>query len=154
MRNDRIDFLDDSDTGVWQVTTEVSILVIDLDQGRLIRYPGTAADTHLTDDDGLVVNHLPDDNEWVPLVLLAQCRVGAPLMAFTGSEESGHYWRVSTRVHSITRVAARHRSDGEPEATRPGQPATAEPGSPSPTTPTAARNTAPDGETGPTPCSS
>jgi hypothetical protein len=104
--------LDDSDTGVWEVTTETSTYLVDLENGRMIRYPG-AADTHIADDGVTVgVNDLIDDTDWVPLILLAQCQVGASLIAFTGTgeEQAGEndgIWHTSTLIKAIRRIDQR-----------------------------------------------
>jgi hypothetical protein len=100
-----MDKIDDSDPGTWQITTETSIYVLDLDRGRVIRHPGAAADAHRADDGAFVfVAHLPNDAHWVPLILLFQCEIGAPLVLLTGETDDHPYWRVSTLVTAIRRL--------------------------------------------------
>jgi hypothetical protein len=111
--------LDDSDTGGWEVFTETSTYLVDLEKGRMIRYPGAAADPHVADGGVIVgVNDLVDDTAWVPLILLAQCQVGASLIAFTGTGdeqagESDGIWRTSTLITAIRRVDDQRRAQSK-----------------------------------------
>ena len=109
-----MDHLDESDTGVFQVTTESSIYLIDTVRGRMIRFPGAGEGARLTVDGVLViVSDLPEDGKWMPLVVLVKCRVGEPLYAITESPDGDQYWRVSTFVQDIrptTPPAPRRRS--------------------------------------------
>ena len=94
--------IEDTDTGLWQITTETSVYLIDLDHRRFRRIPGAAAGTHRTDDAVLVeVRDLPGDFGWLPLLELLMCRLGEPLLALEGTPDTETTWRQSTLVQNI-----------------------------------------------------
>lgn len=75
---DAVTELSDSTSGRWKVTTEASAYLIDLDSRLLFRIPEGGDGSHVRDDGRLVLAFLfPTDGQWLDLVDLAECTVGA-----------------------------------------------------------------------------
>ncbi|WP_460792920.1 hypothetical protein [Nocardioides maradonensis] len=99
----------DADRGLWRVTTETSIYYLDLDRREAMRLDGAARGHHVAED-GVVVwaNRLPNDRQWNPLVVLEECRIGAPMRLSAAVEGTLTPFR-STSVTRIESVDARDR---------------------------------------------
>ena len=96
--------LDDSDTGLWLVSTEVSAYIVDLDKRRILRLPGAAAAPHFAADGALVVvTDLDGDREWCQLSELTYCHLGEPLLAVDFSARGVRHRRITTLVQRIDR---------------------------------------------------
>lgn len=94
--------LDASAHGVWQVTTEVSIYLIDLDRRIAMRIPGAGGDPHVAPDGAFViVNQVRGDREWMPIDQVVACRVGDPLVLACTAPDGHPYLRWSTYVQAI-----------------------------------------------------
>lgn len=82
--------LQDTDGGLWRVSTEISVYLIDLDLRRLLRSPGAVRRTHLNLEGELVwAREFDTDNAWHKLARLEVCRRGEPMEAratFAGRE--------------------------------------------------------------------
>lgn len=63
--------------GRWQVTTETSVYLLDLDDGHVTRVPDAGAGA-IEGASPVVVASLRRDYERLPLIAIAQCEVGAP----------------------------------------------------------------------------
>jgi hypothetical protein len=100
-----------------------STYLLDLDLRRLKRIPGTV--DVVIDDHGLGWQRsaLPDDDRWCDLILLIECRVGAPLIAIDGTER-GAGPRISTLVKAIAPTAVT-RHDPPPRPGEAAEPRTA-----------------------------
>ncbi|TIC86708.1 hypothetical protein E8D34_10680 [Nocardioides sp. GY 10113] len=96
--------------GVWQIVTEASLYILDLERGRLMRTPGAGLGPHVAPDGVLVrVTDLAGDRAWLTLVELWQCRIGFPLLAFCEDEHGDNpMLRWSTHIISIRRLPASH----------------------------------------------
>jgi hypothetical protein len=69
--------LTDTTGGLWRVSTETSVYLIDLDLRMLLRAPGAVRGTHLNVDGELVrAYEFNTDNAWHKLVRLEVCRLG------------------------------------------------------------------------------
>ena len=64
--------------GVWQVTTETSTYLLDLDGQRIIRVPDTGAGSQ-GGEGQIRVAALRRDHESIPLLRLISCEIGAPM---------------------------------------------------------------------------
>ena len=75
----------DDDTGRWQVTTQTSIYLLDLDHRTMTRFPGAAGDQGIDPDSRAVypVNSLEGDGQPHSLWRLVQCRVGERMYLYT-----------------------------------------------------------------------
>lgn len=106
--------LEDGEGGVWEVTTETSVYVLDLDDRQLKRVPGVANGSHIAADGAWVeLRSLPRDDEWVTLHQLVECRLGEPLFALVRDPGGGTLtWRRSTHVQSIRKLPAAVESSG------------------------------------------
>lgn len=95
--------------GVWEVTTETSRYVIDLDQLRVTRLPheGAGALTGLRHGP-VTVSDLPGDGDSQPLLGVELCTTGMPLVMYVSlPEESGgtrDVARISTLVRRIRQI--------------------------------------------------
>jgi hypothetical protein len=65
-------------TGRWQVTTETSVYLFDVDDRHVTRVPDAGAGA-IQGASRVVVAYLRRDYERLPLIAIAQCKVGAPL---------------------------------------------------------------------------
>ena len=100
--------LTDDDTGRWQVTTETSIYLLDLDQRQVMRVPGAAAD-HGIDKTAPVtyyVASLRADRRFEPLAELILCRLDETMFLTTYPRPDQLTLRGSTRVREIRRLPA------------------------------------------------
>ena len=95
--------LDGTRSGVWQVYTETSMYIIDLDQMRGMRVPGEGLGA--VDDKLVIVSDLRADNEWF-MIRSIVCRVGEYMdLNVLGLRSDDWYtWRRSTIVRSIKRM--------------------------------------------------
>jgi hypothetical protein len=100
------DELTNTDTGVWSVTTEVSRYLLDLDNRRLIRFPGVGSGRYEDDPAIILIEfHYRTDGRWQPLVELLVCRVTEPLSMLCRAEDGSTIpWR-STIVSRIEPTA-------------------------------------------------
>ena len=112
--------LEDGDLGVWEVQSETSVYLVDLQGRRLKRIPGAVAGSHLAGDGVWVeLRALPRDGEWESLEVLIECRVGAGLLALVRHSDGFRGWRRSTLVQRIRRLPSpAGRVDVEPNADR------------------------------------
>lgn len=96
--------LKNDDSGVWQVKTEASSYLIDLDKRRFLRNPGQGAGADPSIEGRTIVvsdlSHVLPDSEWTPLWVVGLCEVGTPMMLHT----RGFLQIRSTIVRSIERV--------------------------------------------------
>jgi hypothetical protein len=87
--------------GQWQVTTETSLYLLDLDAQLVTRVPDAGAGT----PPGLSpapIASLRRDHEPVPLLELIQCELGAPLRMLLDVRRDGvPTLRVSTHVSQL-----------------------------------------------------
>jgi hypothetical protein len=68
--------------GLWRVTTETSIYLLDLDRPEVLRIGGAARGHHVAADGCVVLAfEFDSDGQWLPLLRIEQCRVGAALVA-------------------------------------------------------------------------
>jgi hypothetical protein len=98
----------DDDTGRWQITTQTSIYVLDLDQRSTIRFPGAAGDQGIDPQvrAAYPVSVLEDDRQPRPIWLLVQCRVGDPMYLYTDVDPTSVTLRGTTPVREIRRLTA------------------------------------------------
>jgi hypothetical protein len=105
--------LTNADTGHWQVTTQASTYLIDLDTRRAVRLPGhrppPADGTQVVTvigNDGLTyeVTQLLGDGDWERLLLLIHCVVGESMYLYTLPEEHVLTTRGSTPVREIRAI--------------------------------------------------
>lgn len=103
-----VDQLVDDDTGCWQITTQTSIYLLDLDARTLLRIPG-AGDQGPNPATGAVypVTALTDDRQPQPLWQLLRCRVGEPMYAHTNADATGVTLRGTTPLRRIQALTAR-----------------------------------------------
>jgi hypothetical protein len=108
--------LTDHDHGRWQVTTETSVYLLDLDQRWLLRIPG--AGPH-AESQATPVSTLRHDHQPMPLLQILRCEVGHRMWLLSEPEPDGTIgWRASTRVLNIRAHPqprdARRRAHGGP----------------------------------------
>lgn len=98
--------LTDQHTGRWQITTEASIYLLDLDQRTLLRVPGAGTGVQRAPDGGRVaVANLPSDHQVVPLQQLLHCQVGHSMYLLTEPWPDGSVMvRGTTPVCEIRRL--------------------------------------------------
>ena len=104
-----IDQLFDDDTGRWQITTQTSIHLLDLDQRTVTRIPGAAAEHGVRPQTGptYAVATLAGDRQTQSLYLLLQCLVGEPMYLYTDADPTGITLRGTTPVREIRRLPGR-----------------------------------------------
>lgn len=97
----------DDTEGRWQITTQTSIYVIDLDRRTVIRIPGAAGEQGIDPQIGAAypVAVLEDDRRPQPLWLLVQCRVDEPMYLYTNRDATSIVLRGTTPVRQIRRLA-------------------------------------------------
>jgi hypothetical protein len=82
--------LTDDDTGRWQITTETSIYLLDLDARTMLRVPGAGVGVQRDPTRGhIVVTALATDHEVVPLVQVLHCRRGESMYLLTEPRRDG-----------------------------------------------------------------
>ena len=94
-------------SGKWQITTETSVYVLDLDDQLATRVPdaGAGATPGLP---GVPISSLRRDHEPIRLVELVQCRVGVPLRLLLDVRRDGIYTeRTSTVVREVRELGQR-----------------------------------------------
>ena len=93
----------DGATGLWNVQTETSSYVINMDERIAMRVPASGAGIHPDHAENriVVVNTLPHDNDWFSFTKLEQCEVGKVMYIY---EDSRLGKRRSTLVRKIQRV--------------------------------------------------
>lgn len=95
--------LTDGDTGRWQITTEASIYLLDLDTRTMLRVPG--AGTGLQHDPtrgSIKVTTLAADHRAVPLHQILHCQVGQSMYLLTEPHPDGSVMvRGTTPVQEI-----------------------------------------------------
>lgn len=105
---DLVEYLDDDDTGRWQVTTEASIYVLDLDARNFIRLPGAGP---RADSQAIAVTAMLGDHRPLPLVAVGLCVVGDNLILLSEPRPDGTVnYRHSTYVLEIRRLPDRKAS--------------------------------------------
>lgn len=96
--------LKNDDKGVWQVKTEASSYIIDLDERKFMRNPGEGAGPSPEIEGRTVrvsnLSSLFPDSEWNPLWEVRKCKIGSP-MTLTSK---GFSWVQSTIVRSIEQI--------------------------------------------------
>jgi hypothetical protein len=89
----------DQDCGLWQVITETSLYVLDLEQRWILRTPGAGP---RASDPGNVVRHFPHDHRFTPLIRLLTCRIGERMHLLMGRQVGAEPVRsASTEVLQI-----------------------------------------------------
>lgn len=113
------EILRSNDHGTWRITTEsTTTYLIDLDERRIARHPGTGAGNGSGPvPPGVRVKQLPFDTEWTDISGLVQCRLDRSLFILD-ERPSGPGYRISTPVTRIEPVAM-------PQETAPREPGTA-----------------------------
>ena len=101
-----VEELFDDDTGRWQITTQTSVYVLDLDQRSTTRFPGAAGDQGIDPQVGAAypVSVLEDDSQPRPLWLLIQCQVGERMYIYTDVDATYVTLRGTTPVREIRRL--------------------------------------------------
>lgn len=94
--------LTENDTGMWNVQTETSSYIIDMDNHKAMRMPNTGAGIHPDHAENRViyVSTLPHDGEWFDFATLKQCTVGELMFIYQGRNGM----RRSTIVCKIQKV--------------------------------------------------
>ena len=96
--------LTDDDKGVWQVKTEASSYLIDLDERQFLRNPGGGMGAHPDIPDRKIVvsdlSSLFPDSQWQPLIAIGVCEVGKTMLLY-GTDSK---WVCSTIVREIKEV--------------------------------------------------
>lgn len=102
-----VDELTNDTKGVWNVQTETSSYILDMDEHMAMRVPNTGAGIHPDHAENriVVVTELPQDGEWFHFYTLKQCVVGDPMFIY---ESPSLGTRRSTIVCKITEV---HKND-------------------------------------------
>ncbi len=93
-------------TGVWQVSTETSVYLLDLDASRVTRVPdaGAGPPPGLT---ALPISSLRRDHESVPLLELISCAVGRPMRMLIDVRRDGiGTLRTTTVVRQLPELTA------------------------------------------------
>lgn len=95
--------LNDDATGLWNVQTETSSYVINMDERIAMRAPWKGAGIHPdhTENRIVVVNALPHDNDWFSFTKLEKCKIDESMYIY---EDSRLGYRKSTLVRKIQRV--------------------------------------------------
>ncbi len=92
------------DSGRWQVTTETSTYLLDLDARLVTRVPDAGAGT----PDGLSgvsIASLRRDHEPIPLIELVRCEPGQPMRVLLDVREDGiSTMRTTTTVRNIRKL--------------------------------------------------
>lgn len=103
-----VEELFDEGAGRWQITTQTSIYLLDLDQRSMIRFPGAAGDQGIDPQAGAAypVSVLEDDRETKPVWLLIQCLVGERMYLYTDVDVDATHitLRGTTPVREIRRL--------------------------------------------------
>lgn len=88
-------------TGRWQVTTETSIYLFDLDSRRVFRVPDAGAGT-LPGQPPVPIAALRRDHEAIPLLTLICCEVGIPMRMMSDIRGDGSdTLRTTTIVRAV-----------------------------------------------------
>lgn len=67
----------DGDRGLYRITTETSLYLLDLDRRAILRMGGAVRNTHIADDGAIVWSYFYDwDYQWLPLLRLVHCAIG------------------------------------------------------------------------------
>lgn len=92
---------DDMD-GLWNVQTETSSYLIDMDKRRAMRSPNTGAGIHPDHAENRIVyvSNIRGDGQWFPISTVKQCIVGELMFLY----ETGAGMRRSTIVCKIQQV--------------------------------------------------
>ena len=100
----KVSELTEAMTGTWNVQTETSSYIIDMDEHKTMRMPNTGAGIHPDHAENriVVVNAIRGDGEWVHFDTLKQCMVGAIMLIYRYPNGLDH----STIVCKITKVAS------------------------------------------------
>ena len=101
-----VEELFDDDTGRWQITTQTSIYILDLDQRTLLRIPGAAGDQGLDPETGAAypVTVLEDDRQPQPIWVMLQCRVAERMYLYTNADSTGTTLRGTTPLREIRQL--------------------------------------------------
>lgn len=94
--------LTNEDKGLWNVQTETSSYLVDMDNKKAMRSPNTGAGIHPDHAENRVVfvNPIRGDGEWFPMSEIEQCKVGEPMYMY----QPGAGMRSTTIVRKIIRV--------------------------------------------------
>lgn len=98
--------LTDADSGRWQITTEASIYILDLDQRTMLRVPGAGLGVQRDPAGGPVkVTSLAADHQVVPLYQVVHCQTGESMYLLTEPWPDGSVMvRGTTVVREIRRL--------------------------------------------------
>ena len=104
--------LTDAHTGRWQVTTEASIYLLDLDRRTMLRVPGAGAGVQRDPTRGHIpVTALPADHRVVRLQQLLRCELGLSMYLLTEPWPDGSVMvRGTTPVREIRRLNRKQKS--------------------------------------------
>jgi len=91
--------LDDSERGRWRVVTQTSTHFLDLDRRAVTRIDGAGTPTA---DAGWTVSALRCDREFVELIKLVRCQVGAEMQLLLRIRDDRVTVRLTTEVVGIT----------------------------------------------------
>ena len=99
--------LHDEQTGRWQITTQTSIYVLDLDHRQVTRIPGAAGEHGIDKTTGIiyVVRTFTGDRQPRKLARLIRCRRGEPMYLHVTRSREHVALLVSTPVCEIRRLA-------------------------------------------------
>ena len=95
----------DETTGTWNVQTETSSYILDMDEHKAMRMPNTGAGIHPdhAKNRTIIVTDLRNDGKWFTFARLVQCKVGD--IMFMRETLDGEC-RASTIIRKITKVVA------------------------------------------------
>lgn len=110
-----VEQLTDEDAGRWQVTTETTIYLLDLDRRTMLRVPGAGAGVQRDPTGGhIAVTALPADHRTVPLEQLVHCQLGESMYLLIEPWGDGSVMvRGSTPVREIRSLPAAQQPHGE-----------------------------------------
>ena len=114
-----VEWLTDDDTGRWQITTETSLYLLDLDARTMLRVPGAGAGVQHSPDRGPIpVTALDSDHHVVRLQTLLHCHTGDSMYLLTEPLPDGSIvLRGTTVVQQIRRLDHEDQSHGHPGTT-------------------------------------
>lgn len=92
------------ESGLWRITTEVSIYLLDLDRREILRMGAATSDTHVADDGEIVwARRFDTDHQSHTLERLERCRIGEPMSGIQIIDRQLQPFR-STFVTRIERI--------------------------------------------------
>ena len=103
-----VDELFDDDTGRWQITTQTSIYILDLDAPHPAAHPRRRRRPRPQprDRSSYPVTVLEDDRQPQPIWQLLRCVVGEPMYVYTNADATGVTLRGTTPLREIRSLTA------------------------------------------------